>query len=124
MRDRHVAGVTEIMRPPGSAKPGDARTVLAIIGVLLIPACITLASVRHPAGRGPGAGEASPLGYTWSLSFALVPVVAILAATGARRRRRMAGTVYHFRRQRAPPGSDFGLQASGSSWVRGLKPGA
>jgi hypothetical protein len=86
MRDRHVAGVTEIMRPPGSAKPGDARTVLAIIGVLLIPACITLASVRHPAGRGPAAGEASPLGYTWSLSFALVPVVAILAAAGARRR--------------------------------------
>ncbi|HEX3516883.1 MAG TPA: hypothetical protein VHT26_23070, partial [Trebonia sp.] len=56
---------------------------MAIVSTLLIPACITLAAVRLPPGHGP-AGESSPFGYTWSLSFALVPIVAILAAARAR----------------------------------------
>ncbi len=91
MRDTRAEGRIGIIEPESTESTENTeragpRTVLAIIGVLLIPACITLASVRHPAGRGPGAGEASPLGYTWSLSFALVPVVAILAAARARRR--------------------------------------
>src|ERR1700722_601390 len=87
-RDTRAEGRIRIIEPERAENTERAgpRTVFAIIGVLLIPACITLASVRHPAGRGPGAGEASPLGYTWSLSFALVPVVAILVAARARRR--------------------------------------
>jgi hypothetical protein len=70
------------MQPPGSDRTGP-RSVLAIVSILLIPACITLAAVRRPPGHGP-AGESSPFGYTWSLSFALVPIVAILAAARAR----------------------------------------
>jgi hypothetical protein len=54
-----------------------------MVSILLIPAGITLAAVRLPADRGP-AGESSPFGYTWSLSFALIPIAAILAAARAR----------------------------------------
>jgi hypothetical protein len=58
--------------------------VLAMVCVLLIPACITLAAVRNPADYLSAAGDPSPFGYTWSLSFALVPAAAILAAARAR----------------------------------------
>ncbi|MGH3298643.1 MAG: hypothetical protein ACRDP7_43320, partial [Trebonia sp.] len=55
-----------------------------MVSILLIPACVTLAAVRLPAHHGSAAVEASPFGYTWSLSFALVPIVAILAVTRTR----------------------------------------
>jgi hypothetical protein len=88
MGDRHAAGRVGVMRPPGSDRTGP-RSVLAIVSILIIPACITLAAVRLPAHRESATGEASPFGYTWSLSFALVPIVAILAAA---RRRFFPGT--------------------------------
>lgn len=78
MGDRHAAGRVGIMQPPGSDRTGP-RTVLAMVTTLLIPTCITLAAVRLPADHG-SARESSPFGYTWSLSFALVPIVAILWA--------------------------------------------
>jgi hypothetical protein len=86
MRDRRAdqrIGIIQSWRP----ERAGPRTYLAIICVLLIPACITLAAVRQPADHGP-TGEPSPFGYTWSLSFGLVPVAAILAAVRARLRPR------------------------------------
>jgi len=82
MSDRHAAGRVGIRQPQKSDRTGP-RTVLGIVSILLIPACITLAAVRLPAGHH-GPAEPSPLGYTWSLSFALVPIGAILAVTRAR----------------------------------------
>jgi hypothetical protein len=82
MGDRHAAGRVGITQPPRSDRTGP-RTVLAMVGTLLIPACITLAAVRLPADHR-SADEPSPFGYTWSLSFALVPIVAILAVTRVR----------------------------------------
>jgi hypothetical protein len=82
MGNRRAAGRFGTSEPQGSDRTGP-RTVLAMVSILLIPACITLAAVRLPAARGP-TGESSPFGYTRSLSFALVPIAAILAATRAR----------------------------------------
>lgn len=83
MSDRHAAGRVGIRQPQKSDRTGP-RTVLGIVSTLLIPACVTLAAVRLPAGHRPAAAEPSPFGYTWSLSFALVPIGAILAVTRAR----------------------------------------
>jgi hypothetical protein len=82
MGDRHAAARFGIRQPERPDRTGP-RTVLVIVGILLIPACITLAAVRLPPDRGP-TGESSPFGYTWSLSFALVPIAAILAVARAR----------------------------------------
>jgi hypothetical protein len=87
MGDRHAAERFGIRQPERPDKTGP-RTVLVIVGILLIPACVTLAAVRLPAASLPADygpwGESSPFGYTWSLSFALVPIAAILAVARAR----------------------------------------
>jgi hypothetical protein len=71
------------MQPQRSGSTGGPLTVLAIVGVLFVPACITLMTIRHPADSA-SAGQPSPFGYTWSLSLAFVPIAVILAAARAR----------------------------------------
>jgi hypothetical protein len=55
-----------------------AAMVSGMLGVLLIPAVLTLRTVRHPVMLQSTSDNPTPLGYTWSLSLWLVPALAIL----------------------------------------------
>ena len=78
MRDTRAEGRIRIIEPERAENTERAgpRTVFAIIGVLLIPACITLASVRHPAGRGPGAAPFTEEDFSTLTDFATQAAVA------------------------------------------------
>lgn len=62
-----------------SSSPDAPRTsfrlVLAMLGMIAVPAALTLHTVRAPAGAI--AADASPYGYTVSLLLFIVPIVAI-----------------------------------------------
>jgi hypothetical protein len=49
----------------------------AIAAVLIIPAAVTLLSVRDPGSLDVGTANPTPLGYTWSLSLFIIPLVAL-----------------------------------------------
>jgi len=53
------------------------RLVLVMLGMIAVPAAITLHTVRGPAGARAPAAELSPYGYTVSLLLFIVPILAI-----------------------------------------------
>lgn len=70
------------MAPPGNTgqprQPGAAfAVVFAIAGVLILPAALTLRTVEHPGTLTVDSPDPTPLGYTWSLSLFLVPLLAL-----------------------------------------------
>lgn len=57
---------------------GSALIVLAMLGMVAIPAAITLNTVRRPALVAISA-DPTPHGYTWSLLLFIIPIVVIAA---------------------------------------------
>src|ERR1017187_3065794 len=55
----------------------SAHIVLLMLLMVVIPAAITLHTVRVPATPHDLSPNPTPLGYTWSLSLFLVPIVVI-----------------------------------------------
>ena len=61
------------------------RVVLAMLGMIAVPAALTLDTVRAPARTGPGKtwpaqtgpAEPSPYGYTVSLLLFVVPILVV-----------------------------------------------
>lgn len=53
------------------------RVVTAMLGMVAVPAALTLLTVRASAVVGPPAGNSSPYGYTVSLLLFIVPIVVI-----------------------------------------------
>jgi hypothetical protein len=62
--------------PDPSAKQ-NAWITAAMLGMIAIPAAITLHSVSHPGRLEPTSPNPSPYGYTWSLLLFIVPIVVI-----------------------------------------------
>lgn len=52
--------------------------VLLLIGILVIPAAITLGTVQHPGEFTLTSDNPTPLGYTWSLLMFIFPIIIIL----------------------------------------------
>jgi hypothetical protein len=68
------------------ARPLEAfQVVFLIIGLLVLPATLTLHSVRHPGRLEIESQNPTPLGYTWSLLLFVVPLT-VLAWWFVRRR--------------------------------------
>ena len=65
----------------GHAGPEAPRTsfrlVLAMLGMIAVPAALTLLTVRAPAAGGPSPANSSPYGYTVSLLLFIVPILVI-----------------------------------------------
>jgi len=63
---------------PGPASPRSSfRTVAFILGMIVLPAALTLGRVRVPAVVDVSAPNPSPYGYTVSLLLFIVPTVAV-----------------------------------------------
>jgi hypothetical protein len=64
-----------------SSGPDAARTsfrlVMAMVGMIAVPAALTLHTVRAPAQVGLPAADLSPHGYTVSLLLFIVPILAV-----------------------------------------------
>jgi len=64
-----------------SSGPDAARTsfrlVMAMVGMIAVPAALTLHTVRAPAQVGSPAADLSPYGYTVSLLLFIVPILAV-----------------------------------------------
>jgi hypothetical protein len=54
------------------------KIVLLLIAILVIPAAITLGTVKHPGEFILTSDNPTPLGYTWSLLLFIVPIIVIL----------------------------------------------
>jgi hypothetical protein len=54
-----------------------AVIVIAMLAMIVVPAAITLHSVRSPATLVPTSQDPTPYGYTWSLLLFIVPVIVI-----------------------------------------------
>lgn len=63
------------MRNVSSRK--DALLLIAMVLVIIVPAALTLRTVRFPPGQVPYSDDPTPHGYTVSLLIFLVPVIAI-----------------------------------------------
>jgi hypothetical protein len=63
---------------PNPSPKQSALLAAAILGMIAIPAAITLHTVSHPVQSVPTSANPSPYGYTWSLLLFIVPIVAIL----------------------------------------------
>jgi hypothetical protein len=55
----------------------DLRTLLSMTALLVIPAALTLHSVRVPGTLQIPSDDPSPYGYTWSLLLFIAPVIAL-----------------------------------------------
>jgi hypothetical protein len=72
-------------RPGGDEAPEDrarglrdaARVVLALIAMVVVPATLTLRTVRTPRPAVDPSTDPTPLGYTWSLLLYLVPLLVL-----------------------------------------------
>jgi hypothetical protein len=63
---------------PGTGSPRtNFRLVLAMLGMIALPAALTLHTIRAPAQVGAGPADSSPYGYTVSLLLFVVPILAI-----------------------------------------------
>lgn len=77
---------TSVGDPSQQRQPRRAfRVVFVMIGLLVIPAALTLRTVLHPTTSQSASANPTPLGYTWSLVLFLGPL-AVLGAWFARRR--------------------------------------
>lgn len=54
------------------------KVVLLLIGILIIPAALTLNTVKQPGEFTLTSDNPTPFGYTWSLLMFIIPIVAIL----------------------------------------------
>lgn len=62
----------------GAGSPTTSlRLVMTMLGMIALPAALTLHTVRRPASGSGWAGNPSPYGYTVSLLLFLVPIVAV-----------------------------------------------
>lgn len=57
----------------------DFKIFFVFISVLVIPALITLSTIEVSQSKIVPVENSSPLGYTWSLSLFIVPILAIIA---------------------------------------------
>ena len=86
-----TAGMTrEILTPEGDAGPRREprqafRVVFVMVGLMILPAALTLRTVVHPGALRIESSNPTPLGYTWSLLLFVVPLAA-LSVWFARRR--------------------------------------
>ena len=53
------------------------RIVFLIVGLLIVPATLTLRTVVHPRIMVPGSDNPTPCGYTWSLLLFIIPLAAL-----------------------------------------------
>src|ERR1017187_8161460 len=61
---------------PGVNLPRTSfRVVMAMLGMIAVPAALTLHTVRGPASGSSSALDSSPYGYTVSLSLFIVPIL-------------------------------------------------
>jgi hypothetical protein len=63
--------------PTRHGSRGAARVVLAMIAMLVVPAALTLVTVRTPRAPIDPTGDPTPLGYTWSLLLYVLPLVVL-----------------------------------------------
>ncbi len=56
----------------------DCNTFFILICILVIPSILTLLQIETPRGFVKPVSGSSPLGYTWSLSLFIIPLLAIL----------------------------------------------
>jgi hypothetical protein len=70
-------GLSESASRIRAVDPGGAWVVAVIAAVGILPAFLTLRTVVHPYKLVATSANPTPLGYTWSLSLWIVPVVAI-----------------------------------------------
>lgn len=56
----------------------DFKVFFIIIAVLVTPVCITLLTINTSQSVIQPVKNSSPLGYTWSLSLFIIPIIAIL----------------------------------------------
>jgi len=75
-----VEGAGSAARDPGlRARSVDGAAVMfAMLAVLIVPAILTLRTVKNPGLLSFSTDNPTPLGYTWSLSLWLIPAFAIL----------------------------------------------
>jgi len=52
-------------------------TLFAMVGVIVLPTMLTLATIREPRPMMPLEGNPTPFGYTMSLSFWIIPAIAM-----------------------------------------------
>jgi hypothetical protein len=71
----------------GSGRMGP-WTVLLMLGMVVVPAAITLSTIQSPVTLQQTSPDPSPRGYTWSLLLFLVPIVSIALWLGLSRARR------------------------------------
>jgi hypothetical protein len=58
--------------------PSDFKVLLGMVAVLIVPIALTLMTIREPRSKVVDlAANPSPLGYTWSLSLFIVPVLVL-----------------------------------------------
>lgn len=63
---------------PGVNLPRTSfRVVIAMLGMIALPAALTLHTVREQASAGSSGPNSSPFGYTVSLSLFIVPILVI-----------------------------------------------
>jgi hypothetical protein len=53
------------------------RVLFLMIGLLVLPAALTLRTVRHPGVLQHDSPDPTPLGYTWSLLLFILPLAAL-----------------------------------------------
>lgn len=58
-------------------KQKAARVVFGIIFLLILPVILTLSTVKHPGSIEITSDNPTPLGYTWSLSLFIFPMIGI-----------------------------------------------
>jgi len=71
-----MAGSKESSSDPNSQRTGF-RLVIAMLGMIAVPAALTLHTVREPLEVSAPAAKSSPYGYTVSLLLFIVPIFTI-----------------------------------------------
>lgn len=81
------------MKPPEAPHRG-AWIVLLMLGMVAVPATITLRTIRFPVSLVPTNPNPTPYGYTWSLLLFIVPIVVISVWLLSRRRLNFPGRTF------------------------------
>src|SRR5215470_6548554 len=73
-----IPQVTQPLDGDRQRHPREAfRVVFLIAGLLIVPAGLTLRTVRHPGMLQVDSPNPTPFGYTWSLLLFLIPLAAL-----------------------------------------------
>jgi hypothetical protein len=65
-------------RPPRKPQLEAFQVIFAMLGLVVLPAALTLQTVHHPGRLAITSANPTPLGYTISLSLFVVPAAALL----------------------------------------------